>query len=81
MATSIKKQVQAARAKRSKLVDAIYANAAHPHMVFTECLDRSPATLQIEYAAIGSKLVRLEHDAVVAGKAWWNALGQLVWYR
>lgn len=82
MALSLKKQIEAARKRRDKAVDAVYA-AAYPRrdIRFSECMTMASEDVRAVYLAANAKVSDLEFDAIVAGKAWRSTSGSLHFYR
>jgi len=77
----MRKKVEAATARKSKLSDAIFAYAEHGQMKWSECYDRAPEALRAKYDAAQSALIEIEQAAVSAGKAWRASFGMLCWNR
>jgi len=78
---SIRKQIDAAIARKDDLVGLIYSRAEHGHMPFAECMERADTETRCRYRDAAQRLFDLEHEAVKSGKAWRGAFGMLVWNR
>lgn len=80
MALSLKRQVEAARAKLDKATDAIYA-AAHPSrdVVFSACKAMAAPDVVAAYEAASDQVFSLEYAACSSGKAWRSPGGSLFW--
>jgi hypothetical protein len=78
---SIRKQVDAARVRKDKAIDAIYACAESGNVPFNDCLALAGEATRGRYDAAVSRLIDLECQAVWNGKAWRGAFGMLVWNR
>jgi len=82
MAESLKKRLERANKARDKAVDAVYA-AAYPRrdIRFSECLTMASDDVRAAYLDAHEKVVSLEIDAIVAGKAWRSTNGTLRFHR
>ena len=79
MAKSIRKQVDAARARKDRAVNVIYACALHGNMKFSECMAQASQDQRTEYEASVLALMDIEQQAVSAGKAFRSSIGSLIW--
>jgi hypothetical protein len=81
MATSLKKQVEAARKRLDKARDAVYAFAPNGQTVFSECLKLASANVVTAYETARDSVYDLEAEAVAKCKAYRSSSGGIIWYR
>lgn len=79
MAQSLKKQVERSKEARDALVARIFALAEHGNMRFSECKAKAPLDLRAAYDASETKVIQLEAEAVMTGRAYRGAFGMLRW--
>lgn len=81
MATSIKKRLESARAKRDKAMNAVFAACADDRTPFQTCLANAPAAVRDAYIAASQTVWNLENDALRECKAYRGTFGTLTFYR
>lgn len=78
---SLKKQVARANARLRKRTDAVYACAPNDSTPFSKCIEVAAGVVAEEYEGARITLRDLEYEALMANKAYRDALGTLRWYR
>lgn len=81
MAKSLKKQVESARIKLDKAINAIYSCAPNDTTKFWDCVKLASPEVVSTYETFRRLVDNLERQAVNEGKAYPASFGSIIWNR
>lgn len=76
-----KRRIEAARNRRERASQAVYAVEPTGNVPFSQCYAMAPQDVRDRYDTAVSELIALEQEAITAGKAWRSSIGLLTFYR